>query len=126
MISFESDQPGGSATYAQYQIVRREGAVVSFEPSKIHYAIAKMVFEVRGSMTDWEHLQTRFCGLLLSLFERVSVWRCQLRLLALDFKRARLVQETLIQRSGVSDVLVGVGVRRGFFSATKPNLRNAR
>jgi hypothetical protein len=44
----------------------------------------------------------------------------------LDVTRALLVQATLQQRSTTNGAKVGVGVGGGFFSATKPNLRNAR
>ena len=44
----------------------------------------------------------------------------------LDVTRALLVQATLQLRSTTNRAKVGVGVGGGFFSATKPNLRNAR
>jgi ribonucleoside-diphosphate reductase alpha chain len=39
----------GSAAFAQYQIIRRNGAVVSFEPSKIAVALMKAFLAVHGT-----------------------------------------------------------------------------
>ncbi len=38
-----------SAVFAQYQIIRRNGAVVSFEPSKIAVAMMKAFLAVHGT-----------------------------------------------------------------------------
>ncbi len=41
--------PAGSAAYAGYQIIRRNGAVVSFEPNKIAVALMKAFLAVHGT-----------------------------------------------------------------------------
>lgn len=125
MIILKSDEPLASEALVHYQIIRRNGAVVPFEPSKIAEAMMKAFLAVHGTLTDRERRQSLFDGLVLSIFERVSLWKCQLRLIALDFKQALLVHAAYVQRRTGTGVLVGAGVGRGFFSATKPNLRNA-
>lgn len=125
MIILKCDQVEVSSVYATYQIIRRDGAVVSFEPSKIATALMKAFLAVHGSLPNGGSLKTLVKGVLTALFERVSGWDGRLRLPALDFKRALPVQATLVRRSSASGVPVGVGVGGGFFSATKPNLRNA-
>lgn len=126
MIVMKSDEPGVSADLlARYQIIRRNGAVVPFEPSRIAGAMMNAFLAMHGALSDRERTRPLFGGLLLSFFERVSVWRCQIWRLALDFKRAILVRDALVQRSTGTGLQLGVGAGRGFFSAAKPNLRNA-
>ncbi len=54
-VAFESDAPTASQgqptlpTYQSYQIIRRNGAVVSFEPSKIAVALMKAFLAVHGT-----------------------------------------------------------------------------
>jgi ribonucleoside-diphosphate reductase alpha chain len=50
-VAFESDTPAQLATssYQSYQIIRRNGAVVSFEPSKIAVALMKAFLAVHGT-----------------------------------------------------------------------------
>lgn len=125
MIVLKSDPCGASSAYANYQIIRRNGAVVSFEPSKIAVALMRAFMAVREWLPDGASLKSLAKDVLTALIDGVSGWGGRLRLPALDLKRALFVQATLIPRSRVSGVLVGVGVGGGFFSATKPNLRNA-
>ena len=44
-----SSLAASSAVFAQYQIIRRNGAVVSFEPSKIAVALMKAFLAVHGT-----------------------------------------------------------------------------
>ena len=125
MIVWKSDQPGVCEALAHYQIIRRNGAMAPFEPSKIAEAMMKAFMAVHGTLTDRERRLTLFEGLILSSFQRVSVWKCQIRLLALDFKRALLVQATYVVGRVGAGMQAGAGMGRGFFSAAKPNLRNA-
>ena len=125
MIVLKSDQPDVSETLAHYQIIRHNGAVVSFEPRKIAEAMMKAFLALHGTLTDRERRQTLLGGLILSVVERVSVWKYKTWLLALDFRRAMLVHAAYVKGCIGTDVQVGAGVGRGFFSATKPNLRNA-
>jgi hypothetical protein len=126
MSTLKCDKAGANAAYSYYRIIRRSDAVVSFEPTKIAIALMKAFLAVRGSLPNGERLRTLVDGLISPLVERVSAWHCQLQVLGLDFKRALLTQATHVQRCRARDVLVGVSVGGGFFSATKPNLRNAR
>ena len=53
-VAFESDapaaaQPAMPSSYQAYQIIRRNGAVVSFEPSKIAVALMKAFLAVHGT-----------------------------------------------------------------------------
>ena len=53
-VAFESDAPAAAnqptlSTYQSYQIIRRNGAVVSFEPSKIAVALMKAFLAVHGT-----------------------------------------------------------------------------
>lgn len=54
-VAFESDAPNATSsqptlsTYQAYQIIRRNGAVVSFEPSKIAVALMKAFLAVHGT-----------------------------------------------------------------------------
>ena len=115
MIVSKPDQPGVSETLAHCQIIRSNGAVIPFEPSKIAEAMVKAFMAVHGTVTERER----------PFFERASVWRSQIRLLALDFKRVLLVQATHGQRRTGTGAQVGADGGGGFFSAAKPNLRNA-
>ena len=124
MIVWKTDEPASSTVFAHYQIIRRNGAVVPFEPSRIAEAM-KAFLAVHGTLTDRERRKILCQGLIFSFFERVTDWRCQIRLLALDFKRAMLVQGAHAQGNAGTVAPLGANVGRGFFSAAKPNLRNA-
>lgn len=125
MIVLMSEERGASGALAHYQIIRRNGAVLPFEPSKIAAAMMKAFLAVHGTLADRERRKPFFEGLILSFFEQVSGWRCQIRLFALDSKRAMLAQGIHARRNVGTVVCSGAGAGRGFFSATKPNLRNA-
>ena len=46
-----ADVPGTTLPYSHYQIIRRNGAVVPFEPEKIHLAVMKAFMAVHGGWT---------------------------------------------------------------------------
>ncbi|TXI23941.1 MAG: ribonucleoside-diphosphate reductase subunit alpha, partial [Roseateles sp.] len=49
-VAFESDAtPSAQANFQSYQIIRRNGAVVAFEPSKISVALMKAFLAVHGT-----------------------------------------------------------------------------
>lgn len=125
MLVWESDQPGVSNVLIQYQIMRHHGAVVPLVPSNIPGAMIKAFMVAYGTLTDWERCLSQFEDLILPFFRRASIWKCQIQLLALDFKRALLVQATYLLGRVGAGTQAGAGVGQGFFSAAKPNLRNA-
>ena len=45
----ENDAPARDERYAQYKVIRRNGAVVGFEPSKISVAMTKAFLAVSGT-----------------------------------------------------------------------------
>lgn len=53
-----SNEPRSTSPYAHYQIIRRNGAVVPFEPEKIHFAVMKVFMAVHGG---WAFAQ-RICS----------------------------------------------------------------
>lgn len=123
VLTFEN--PGTSEALAHYQIVRRDGAVVPFEPNKIAEAMMKAFLAVHGTLSERDRRRNLFDGLIHSLVEPISVWRCQIRLLALDAKQAMLIQGARVQRGMTIGAEARASVGRGFFSAAKLNLRNA-
>ena len=54
-----SEAPSNTETpYSQYRIIRRNGAVVSFEPSKISIALTKAFLAVEGGQAvSYTHLR---------------------------------------------------------------------
>ncbi len=48
-VTAGSDAHTAAAAYSQYQIIRRNGAVVPFEPNKIAVAMMKAFLAVHGS-----------------------------------------------------------------------------
>jgi len=125
MIVLKSDAPRVSEVFAHYQIIRREGAVVPFEINPLVEAMKKVFLALLKISRGLRSRTSVFGELLFSFAERVSCWPRQLGLLALDFKRAALAQGACMQRSIGTGMRIGAGAGRGFFSAVKPNLRNA-
>src|SRR5512144_2976650 len=48
-VSIPESSTGGRSPYADYKIIRRNGAVVGFEPGKISVAMTKAFLAVNGS-----------------------------------------------------------------------------
>src|SRR5512144_3131995 len=48
-VSIPESSTGGRSPYADYKIIRRNGAVVGFEPSKISVAMTKAFLAVNGA-----------------------------------------------------------------------------
>ncbi len=46
-----TDLPATRQNYSQYKIIRRNGAVVAFEPGKISIALTKVFIAVRGGQS---------------------------------------------------------------------------
>jgi hypothetical protein len=56
-----SGEPGTTGAYAHYQIIRRNGSVVPFEPNKIAHAMMKAFMAVHGA---WAFAQSICSGWL--------------------------------------------------------------
>src|SRR5258707_2232334 len=48
-VAVPESNPPGRGTYSEYKIIRRNGAVVGFEPAKISVAMTKAFLAVNGS-----------------------------------------------------------------------------
>lgn len=125
MLAWETDESMASGTLAHYQIIRRTGAVVPFEPSKIAEALFKLLVVMRESLAEVERRLDLCKERLLSFLRSISVLKCQIRWCGFDTNRVMLALAAYIQRLVCTGMRKGVGVGRGFFSAAKPNLRNA-
>ena len=114
----ELDKPKGGPL-AHYQIIRRNGAVVPFEPSKIAHAMMRAFMAVHGYTDRNAQRQLPFlgCSYLTHQVERrpdlagMGGWIKQY-FLALFKTKARTAK-------------VCAANSTGFFSASKANLRNA-
>lgn len=106
--------------YTSYQIIRRNGALVPFEPSKISIAMMQAFLAVRGT--------NRIAQAQLSVFDWLSACSTIQML-----RRPNLVaigewiKQYLLSLFKLEDRSAGVCPTRqsGFFSASKANLRNA-
>ncbi|MEJ8816217.1 hypothetical protein WKW77_34580 [Variovorax ureilyticus] len=102
-----------------YMVVRRSGSVVPFEPSAIEEAMWKVLCALRGSM---EH---RYRSFAEGVLEAVQ-FQCKCQLVAGFAGVLRLLFNHGIQARRLARRTRPVpGVSQGFFSAVKPNLRNA-
>lgn len=105
-----------------YQVIRRNGAVVPFEPSKIANAMMKALLAVAGSAVG---LALSITGAPQALFRRVSLWLGHIKHQARQCKTAMSGQAARMQQSTRDGLQLRVGSGKGFFSAAKPNLHNA-
>lgn len=120
MIVLIDQQHTASAT-AHYAIVRRNGAVVPFEPREVAVAMMKAFLAIRGTL-DVAPTRHPFASLVRTLSSRVSQWSRHLRLQTSLFKVAGDERPSAQRRSNDG---LRVAAGSGFFSAAKPNLRNA-
>ena len=106
--------------YASYQIIRRNGAVVPFEPSKISIAMMQAFLAVRGTnrivqaqlpVCDWLNACSTIQMLRRPNLVAVGGW----------------IKQYLLSLFKLKDRSAGVWTTKqsGFFSAGKANLRNA-
>ncbi|RYE40363.1 MAG: hypothetical protein EOP24_41145 [Hyphomicrobiales bacterium] len=108
-----------------YQIIRRDGAVVPFEPRKISDAMVKAYLAAAGCTIDPETSSPTPSRFLQVFFSRVSLWRGHIKLQARQCKTAMSGQGARMQQRARDGLQLRVGSGLGFFSAVKPNLHNA-
>lgn len=116
----ELDEPNGGPL-AHYQIIRSNGAIIPFEPSKIAIAMMRAFLAVRGDsgrnvqaqlpIFGWLDLHSIFHVERRPALGEIGVWIKQY-LLSL-FKSKNRTSKVWTAKLG------------GFFSASKGNLRNA-
>ena len=109
----KSGNPARSSVFAQYQIIRRNGAVVSFEPSKIAQAMMK-AFLVVHATTEFAH---RTCSAWVQ-----GMWRVSLpsRVSAPAVDRAAEIDRPRYLASEQGQTKL-----HRFFGSSKPDMRNA-
>ena len=128
MLVMTPAAPIESAALEHYQIIRRNGSVVPFEPSKIAESMMKAFMAIHGTSKGRSHLRSMFNELMMSGTGRSSIRLQGVWLFVLHLKHA--MQAMLVgernhaQSSGANRPLDG-GKKQGFFSSSKPNLRNA-
>lgn len=108
-----------------YNVIRRDGAVVPFEPSLIAEAMRK-AFLVVHATTNWR--QRYWIPLheqINAFFERIFSWERENQCFSFDLEWASAMHGARKKRSGGTGMPLGTSMGCGFFSAAKPNLRNA-
>ena len=109
----KSGHPARSSVFACYQIIRRNGAVVSFEPSKIALAMMKVFLAVRAT----SEFAQRTCSRWLD-----DVWNALIppKRIAPGIARATACDRPLSAASHQRQAK-----QPGFFGSSKPDMRNA-
>ncbi|EHL24835.1 ribonucleotide-diphosphate reductase subunit alpha [Acidovorax sp. NO-1] len=113
--------PSGSSTTAHRAIIRRNGAVVPFEHQMIAVAMMKAFMAVWATSRA-APTRLSVTGLVSPLSSRVTQWRSHLLLHTYFFKMAGDARPSARRRD---NTVLRDGAAAGFFSAAKPNLRNA-
>lgn len=108
-----SGQPRTLEVLAHYQIVRRDGAVVPFEPNRIAYAMMKTFMAVHGVLAFTQ----RICSGWLH-----GLWR--------PIKPSKLSAHAADRAVGLDRLLHVAPLQRQsrqqrFFGSSKPDMRNA-
>lgn len=123
MLVWKDGPSGPSAPAApnHYAIIRRNGCVVPFEPQAIAVAMMKAFLAVHQTMRrscTWHP----FSYLMSTLSSRVSQWYSHERLEVRFPKMGSSARQSARRRD---NTVLRDGAAGGFFSAAKPNLRNA-
>ena len=106
------NQMGAMQTLDHYQIIRRNGAVVPFEPEKIAVAVMKTFLDVYGTTRNL--LQKSIFALLGKLGSWVVTYSSlNKRAVLMGFRYKIKTAQIVLCKSN------------GFFSSVKTNLRNA-
>jgi len=123
MLVWKDGPSGPSAPAApnHYAIIRRNGCVVPFEPQAIAVAMMKAFLAVHQTIRrscSWHP----FSYLISTLSSRISQWHSHERL-QVSFPKTGGGARLGAQRR--DNTVLRDGAAGGFFSAAKPNLRNA-
>jgi hypothetical protein len=113
--------PNAPAAPSHYAIIRRNGCVVPFEPQAIAVAMMKAFLAVHQTMRrscTWHP----FAYLMSTLSSRVSQWYIQERL---EVRFPKMGGGARLSPRRRDNIVLRDGGAAGFFSAAKPNLRNA-
>ena len=125
MIVLDNNTPIAGKALSHYQVIRRDGVVTSFELNRIAEATLKAFLAVRGTLNGRHRFMLRSSGLLSSAVEHTWVWLCKIWSPALQRNHAVLFSENHIARNAGAVKPPFSSKKQGFFSALKPNLRNA-
>ena len=121
MLTWDEFEEPNSGSLAQYQIIRRNGAVVPFEPSKISNAMMKAFIALHGTCTFIGGPAFPRCKLPSSLLSATAIYRRSMLATASSTKQHLFALSKLVGAT----IKLQPGKANGFFSATKSNLRNA-
>jgi hypothetical protein len=116
MLTWEDSlvsEPGSGQCLAHYQIIRRHGAVVPFEPNKIAHAMMKAFMAVHGVLA----FAQRVCSGWLH-----GLWR---PLKPSKVSRHACDRAARLDRPNYGFPLQTQSWQQGFFGSTKPDMRNA-
>lgn len=102
-----------SVVLDHYQIIRRQGEVVRFEPSRISQAMLKAFLAVHAT-TDWAG---DVCMAWLK-----SLWRAMLHT---GISAPTMIQPTELIRPRYKSSTCGQVMPHRFFGSRKPDMRNA-
>lgn len=116
----ELDEPS-VGPLAHYQIIRRNGAVIPFEPSKIAIAMMRAFLAVHGDTGRNAQAQLPIFGWLNPYSTFHIERRTDVVAIGVWIKRHLLS----LLKSKNRTATVRIGKLSGFFSASKANLRNA-
>ena len=121
MLTWDEFDEANSGSFANYKIIRRNGAVVPFGPNKIDAAMMKAFLAV---LRTYKRITAaRFLNGTLpnSLSHQTAVLK---RWILATANSARVNSFTLSKQFGAT-VKLRPGKTSGFFSVSKANLRNA-
>ncbi|MEO6273181.1 MAG: hypothetical protein ABIP34_08275 [Rhodoferax sp.] len=121
MLTWDEVIEPNSGPLAHYQIIRRNGAVVPFEPSKISIAMMNAFIALHGTCTFNGSPSFLHGNLPSSLLFATSIFKRWMFATASSTKQhlfalSKLVGGTIKSQPSKAN---------GFFSASKANLRNA-
>ena len=121
MLTWDEFDDANSGSFPNYKIIRRNGAVVPFEPNKIDSAMMKAFLAVLRTYKRITAARFLSGTLPNSLSHQTAVLK---RWILATASSARVSLFTLSKRFGAT-VKLRPGKASGFFSVSKANLRNA-
>lgn len=124
MIIMKDSTPIANEPLTQGDIVHRHGTALPCKPIKVCDAILRVLLEYQKIFDRLRRLASDFNKPLVSVDASKSTW-VQTWLFASHLKQALLGCENRNLLSALARTPPVAVKRPGFFSATKPNLRNA-